>query len=265
MDSKFIKKIKQLVKNSIVKKEINFPENADLDTIKKILKQHHHHISITEPKKDKLIKNKMPKINLTNQILTIKFYRYIDNNDNEFYNKYVTFVQNKLETNINKIKGIVIDLTKHSGGWFQPFIEGLSTTILNNTTLFRMTSNNKIENFGWFNVENKKIIRASGDYMGNHINTDLKIAVLVSKKTASSGELCASIFKRNLKNVKIFGEDTNGLLTVNNSYEINEKYMIHLPILYSVTVDKKIQKKEYLTPDVYTDKPTCDAKKWFLT
>lgn len=263
MDQNFIKKIKYLVENNcLIKRKINFPENTNLETIRKILKQHHRHISITEQRKQNLTKNKMPEIKLSNNILIIKFYQYIYNNDTNFYNKYVKFVQNNLEKyiNENEIKGIIIDLTKHTGGWMNPFIECLSTTILNNTTLFKFTKDNKTNDSTWWNVKNKKII--IGNFMGNKINTDLNIAVLVSKHTKSSGEICASIFKRKLKNIKIFGEDTFGYLTVNMTYKIDEKYSINIPITYCETVDKKIQKKEYLEPDIYTNKPKTEARIW---
>lgn len=139
-----LNKIKLLIKkNCIVKNKINFPKNPNYNTVIKILKKHHKHISITEQKKQKLIKNKMPQIKINNNILTIKYFTYIHNNDNVFYKKYIKFVQKKLESCINKIKGIIIDLTDHNGGWHQPCFMSLSTTILNNTTLFGNTTNKK--------------------------------------------------------------------------------------------------------------------------
>jgi len=259
-----LNKIKLLIKKKcIVKNKINFPKNPNYNTVIKILKKHHKHISITEQKKQKLIKNKMPQIKINNNILTIKYFTYIYNNDNVFYKKYIKFVQKKLESCINKIKGIIIDLTDHNGGWHQPCFMSLSTTILNNTTLFGNTTNKKkiILSENWINIRNKKLFM-NEPFLTNKINTNLKVAVLVSNKTSSSGEFCASIFKRNIKNVKIFGENTKGYLTVNYPYPINEKYTINIPLSYCKTVNKKIQIKEYIKPDIYTNKPMTDAKKW---
>ncbi len=266
MDKTTLKKIKNIVeKHSVVNKKISFGDNLDLDAITKTLKNYHKHISITEPEKDKLIKNKMPKIKVDkNNILTIKYYSYIYNDDTDFYEKYVKHVQYTISKNICKIKGIIIDLEDHYGGWMIPFIDSLSTTILNNTTLFKFQKDEDVNDKGWWNIKNKKIIYGSGKYFGREINTDVKVAVLISNKTSSSGEFCASIFKRNLSNVKIFGQVTKGYLTVNVSYKLNDKYTINVPVYYCATVDKKIHRDEKLKPDVITTKPISDAKKWIL-
>ncbi len=159
----------------------------------------------------------------------------------------------------------MIDLQNHSGGWMDPFLDSLSTTILNNSSLFKFYSLHTKN--GYFNIQNKKIIRSTGKYLGKLLNNkfvhkDMKIALLISNKTASSGEVCASIFQRGLSNIKTFGTRSAGFLSVNNSYLINKDYTLHIPICYVQSVNKKIHRNEYLKPNVYTNSPLKKALKW---
>lgn len=257
-------KIQKIVKyNSFIDKIPKRPKVYTLSSINKTLKKYHKHISFTKLMKKS--KNKMPKILFykKNKIIEIQYFTYIYNGDMRFYRKYVKYIKEKLQFYLKKyeIKGIVIDLQKHSGGWMQPFIDSLSTTLLNNSSLFKFYST-KTKN-GWWNIKNGKIIRSSGKYFGKFLNIDdkIKIAILISNKTRSSGEICASIFDRSLPNIKIFGSKSGGYLSVNNSYTINQDYTLHVPICYVQSVNKKIHKKEYLRPDIYTKIP---LKKSFL-
>lgn len=259
---------KLIYENSIIAKPIGKPKKYTLSSIHKTLKKYHPHISLTKNKKIKKIKNKMPKIRYdkNKNILILQFFTYIYNGDTKFYKKYIKYVQKNVSYYLKKkkVKGVIIDLREHEGGWMDPFIMSLSTTILNNSSLFRFVS--KREKGGYFNIQKGKIIRGIGKYLGKSLDPkNLKIAILISKKTASSGEVCASIFQRDLSNVKTFGENTKGYLTVNMSYPIDKNYTLHIPILYVESVNKKIHKKEYLTPDVKTKNPMKKAIQWILS
>lgn len=258
---------KLIQQNSIIEKPIGKPNKYTLSSIHKTLKKYHPHISLTENKKMKKKKNKMPKIQYdkNKNILSLKFYTYEYNGDMKFYKKYIKYVQKNVSYYVKKkkVKGMIIDLREHEGGWMEPFMMSLSTTILNNSSLFRFVS--KQEKGGYFNIQKGKLIRGTGKYLGKSLNdTNLKIAILISKKTGSSGEVCASIFQRDLSNVKTFGENTKGYLTVNMSYTIDKNYTLHIPILYVESVNKKIHKKEYLKPDVKTKNPMKKAIQWII-
>ncbi len=267
MDKVYSKIQKIVYSKSIVGKPLKLPRSYTLSAINKSLKSYHKHISLTKNVQMRKRKNKMPKISFHKKsgTLYLYYYTYYYNGDMKFYQKYVKYVQKHLSFYLKKkiVKGIVIDLRKHRGGWMNPFLESLSTTILNHSSLFKFYS--KKTHNRWWNIQNGKIIFSSGAYLGKSLNLPypMKIAVLISNQTASSGEVCASIFKRNLPNVRIFGRTKSaGYLSINQSFPIDQNHTLHIPICYVQTVDKKIQKNEYLYPDVYTKNPQKRAMEW---
>lgn len=171
-------------------------------------------------------------------------------------NDYIKNITDFLDQNKN-IKGLIIDFRKHTGGSMWPLIEALSR-FLNNNTLFAW-NNNKV-NFNqkeWWNLVNNTVKR-NQHFIKSNINTTYSIAIIIGNKTASAGEFVASCFGCD-KNVKFFGQRTAGYLSVNNTYKI-DKYEIHFPIALQTSKNGKF--KEYLEPDVYTNKPISYAKKW---
>ena len=145
----------------------------------------------------------------------------------------------------------------HAGGNMYPLLKALSR-FLNNNTLFAW--NNRKVNFNeksWCNLidGNLKYMKY---FLHNNINTTYPIAIIIGKKTASAGEFVASCFIAD-KNVKIFGENSSGYLSVNQDYKV-DKYDIYFPTLLQTSKNGKFQ--EYLEPDIYTNKPISSAKKW---
>ena len=61
-------------------------------------------------------------------------------------------------------------------------------------------------------------------------------------------------------NVKLFGEKTKGMLSVNMSMPIDKKYEVVITTTLQTSNDGTF--KEYLEPDVYTKTPSTDAKEW---
>lgn len=254
-------------------KKKSLPKN--IEEINKYVKIYHSHSSVTlntNIKKKKSLLNNQKKIpsfyyDQKNKIGRIVFYQYIlDFNDKydkcPLFKKIVLEVQNKINFWIkNNIKGIIIDLRCHSGGWFAPFVYSLSS-FLENCSLFSFNNQKTSQTEkNWINYSRKKINYSS--HFSNCFKTPkIKIGIIIGKKTNSSGEFCASIFYRKNKNIKIFGNRTKGNLSINNTFKINKNIKIHLPTNLITTVDGQFHHKEYLEPDLETNNPVYEAKKW---
>ena len=96
--------------------------------------------------------------------------------------------------------------------------------------------------------------------VGIKIN-NVKIAVIINKMTASSGEFTALAIKSSSR-VKFFGENSAGYTSVNQSFPLYSGTTINL----TVGGVKDITNKEYfntpITPDVRTNEPYKLASQW---
>jgi len=259
----YVNKFKQYLKK--IKFENNISNDKDFLKIStKLIKLYHYHSSINISFKfnsihpDKLIPTKFSIINNIGIIKLFMFDTYSLTKSQ--INDYIKNITDFLDKNKN-MKGLILDFRKHTGGSMWQLVEALSR-FLNNNTLFAW-NNNKV-NFNqkkWLNLVNKTP-KYNQHFITTNINTKTiyPIAIIIGNKTASAGEFVASCFISN-KNVKFFGEKTAGYLSVNNTYII-DKYDIHFPIALQTSKDGKFQ--EYLEPDVYTNTPINDAKKWIF-
>ena len=243
-----------------------------------ITRKYHKHTTLINNEwsktntKDKTMKNiyekygnprKLPDIfwDNKNKIGRIKYYHfwgaYTKTETMKDTNKLVTFVRKTIQKWLKKdIKGIIIDVREHTGGDMWPFTHSLYD-ILGNITLFAFT-NKKItkKQKGWIN--NYQNITT---YQKKELKIKIPIAVIYGKKTTSSGEFSAAIFKGR-KNAKSFGKKSGGYLSANQEYNINDKYTLLLTCTYIQTVDMEFNDSGYLMPDVITDKPITIAKQW---
>ena len=105
--------------------------------------------------------------------------------------------------------------------------------------------------------------------MTNKLKFNKPIAVIVSNKTGSSGEIIAGIFIGR-KNTKMFGKNTNktaGYFSSNYSgkdTEINNDLTLVLTKDFVTTVDGKFHINEVIYVDKKTSTPITDAKKWII-
>lgn len=83
----------------------------------------------------------------------------------------------------------------------------------------------------------------------NNVKYNIPIAVIIGNKTYSSGEFCASIFYRNDRKIKIFGQRTGGGLSVNNTFDITDDIKLNISIQLVTTVDGHFHTKQYLEPN----------------
>jgi hypothetical protein len=224
----------------------------------KIIKIYHFHSSIEINAKHNLYKtnNLIPtKFKISNNIGIIKLYSF---NTYSLTKKQIdNYIENITTFLDNNIKGLILDFRKHSGGDMYPLLKALSR-FLNNNTLFAWADHKvKFNEQMWCNLINGKV-KFLQKRLQTTINTPYPIAIIIGENTASAGEFVASSFIGD-KNVKFFGKNSGGYLSVNQTYKI-DKYDIHIPTTLQTSKNYKFQ--EYLEPDIYTNKPISVAKEW---
>lgn len=158
----------------------------------------------------------------------------------------------------------IIDLTENMGGNMWPMYLGLSPIL--KTDISGYFLNSKKEYSEWY-YRNKavfnskeKILEINDSYEIKSSNP--KIAVLISKKTASSGEAIAIMFK-GFPNTKFFGEKTAGLTTNPSGDKLSDGAMIAVTSAVFVDRAKRIYGKK-IEPDYYSKHPKNRAIKWLL-
>ena len=227
-------------------------------------KTDNHGINIIRWKNSKSYR-KLPDFELKNNIGIIKFYHFFrmsgkgsDLINNKDQDKIVEAVTNKLddwlnEKRVKKIKGLIIDFSKHYGGSCWPTALCFGKYF---DTLYRFYGDPSAK---WFSIVKDKLVYIK--YKSNKNYFPIPIAVIIGKKTYSSGEISAGMFY-NKPNIKFFGESTGGGLSINEGYKINDYLELNLTVAIFQTTDKKIHYDEKLYPDVETKNPTKDAIKW---
>lgn len=244
-------------------------KTAFYHALKKYVRSYHPHSFIELERKNKREKaeKRLPTFHFDGKIGRIVYYHYYVGFNDKFtrdpvYKKYLSRVRKKLKEWKQKgIQGLIIDLRQHKGGWFQPCLASLSP-ILNNNSLYGLANMRvKKTEKKWTNLERDRIVWKSR--FKNRINLFCPIAVLIGKRTTSSGEFCAAAFYRNNKEIKTFGQETKGKLSSNAIIPIFKGVQLVLTSQLVTTVDGKFHKNEKLMPDVRTKKPIAAARKWF--
>lgn len=142
----------------------------------------------------------------------------IYSNDNRFVQTYV----NTLSQFIQKSSGkLVLDLTNNSGGSREPMIIGASSLIPDGNIFNEI---DKERNSFPLLLENNTLIGGIPgtlwpdfnklDFLSVSKKLEKKVAVLTNNKTASAAENLLLALKNN-KNVRVFGEATAGLTSLN--------------------------------------------------
>jgi C-terminal processing protease CtpA/Prc len=275
-----VKKVEELIRTKGIPKYIKkwkplkipekFKTQKDLyDFLQKYVESYHFHTQITWWSVSHQEGNLQPMPNFSylsdKKIGIIEFYHFLDSTPTKTKADYIKIGQlvkfymktwEKLGLN-----GLIIDLCKHSGGNMWPFIHALSN-ILGDTTLFAFANHKVKPNEPlWYNMKNGKIIY--GKKGKTELGFKKPIAVLVSDKTASTGEFIAAMFCGR-KNAKLFGDKTNktaGYATMNYTYPITKSMFINLTNSLLTTIYGKYHEDECLIVPKH-DRVFFDSEKW---
>jgi carboxyl-terminal processing protease len=171
-----------------------------------------------------------------------------------------------------KLKGIIVDLRANTGGNMYPMILGVGN-LFNKSKLGTFVSPGGKGGDDWY-IKGTALYIAKDKVLTvapfGKVNPRIKIAVLVSPFTASSGEATAISFKGQ-KNAKVIGDNTAGYTTANES-----TYFLGVQILLATSIEADRTGHiyhEYVTPDVVVkagddlddfskDKKIIAAMKW---
>ena len=231
-------------------------------------------INIIKNKNNKNIQFDRPypkfKYDMKNKIGTIIFYHFYGYG-NKQVEKDTRAIIKLVRTNYKKfiklgLFGLIIDLRKHFGGNMWPCVNSLIDIYGNTTLLSFNNTKTKISDNKWINVINNKIMYEQ-KFLANKLAFGGPIAIIVSNKTMSSGELITATFMGK-PNVKIFGDKTNktgGYFSINNIFKINNDIDLAVTVSFPTTSDGIFHKNNYIMLDHTSHKPISDAKKWILS
>lgn len=186
--------------------------------------------------------------------------------DRQKSNIFSRSLQSQIKQQDNaELKGWIIDLTSNSGGNMWPMLAGLTPILGNNSLGQFVTTDGSVTTWGAYN----------GRLLRNNTNTiysvdsyklkskDLPIAVLTSKRTASSGEASLIALKA-LPNTRTFGENSCGQSTANKSYQLSTGDALILTV--SVMADKHGNPYgSSIHADVSTLEPIQQAVEWIYS
>ncbi len=210
---------------------------------------------------------KLPYMELTKDgIGIIRFYQYINPNTlketKQEINKFARYVRPKLKQWLKnkKLKGLVFDFRYHYGGDVFPIYYSL-VDIFNNSTIYGWSNKKASEKDKvWINVRGDKIIHGQ-QFLSDQLNVDIPIAIIIGNNTSSSGEFGALMFYGR-ENTQFFGQRTSGYLSGNFPVKINKDITINVTGSLVNSVDGTFHVNEYIKPDVKTDNPMVEAKRW---
>ncbi len=175
-------------------------------------------------------------------------YKVVDDFANRIHNAI------KELDNRENIKGWIVDLRNDVGGNMWPMVLGLSPLIGNDVPGY-FKSGNQSDAYGWKISSPSNGVTIKEPYRLK--NPETKIAVLYSKKTASSGEMTAICFIGK-PNSRSFGEVTAGYTTGNQIYNLSDGNIFVLASTYVLDRNKK-KYMGSIIPDVLIEK-SADMK-----
>jgi len=153
----------------------------------------------------------------------IKVNGFSSDNDDAIKN-FATNIQKSIAQQDNEnLLGWVVDLRDNTGGNMWSMIAGLGPLFNDNVLGHFIDVDENIVSWGYENgsslMGNRKIVSVDEPYY--LLNSLPKIAVLSSKRLASSGEATLIAFKYQF-NVRTFGTDTCGLSTANQMFTLSD-------------------------------------------
>jgi carboxyl-terminal processing protease len=164
----------------------------------------------------------------------------------------------------NNLNGWIIDLRDNIGGDMWPILLGIGPIVGNGTAGYFVTNKKVFIKWGYSEGKTYDGESIVSSLTNNYElkNTNKKIAVLISRRTASSGEIIALAFK-GLPKTRFFGDRTAGRTTSNSSILLSDSSMIQLMTTVLADRNKTIY-GESIVPDEITknEDPIKVATKW---
>lgn len=161
--------------------------------------------------------------------------------NSDYQMKVTDSIAQQIRDSINKIhskniKAWIIDLRINNGGSMYPMLAGLGPLLGDGKIGGFSNQSGKITNLwiiknGNLWIDSNQMSNVKADLL--KINYQIPIAVLVSGRTASSGEVVA-ISMEGRPNTIIIGEPTAGYTTANTSFSINTYSTLNIASLYEV-------------------------------
>ncbi|MEQ9810819.1 S41 family peptidase [Streptococcus jiangjianxini] len=156
-------------------------------------------------------------------------------------------------------QGVILDLSDNTGGNMIPMLIGLSS-ILPNGRLF--SSVNKYNQRTSFDLSNNRIDNQETIALADPIHKKKgPVAVIMGKRTASSGEVVGLSFK-GLNDIRHFGQDSAGYTTGNVVFWLYDGAQINLTTSTLIDRQGKHYENDPLQPDTYSENPLRESKKW---
>ncbi|MDP4469150.1 S41 family peptidase [Staphylococcus hyicus] len=197
-----------------------------------------------------------PKITLKNDILTIKLPGFMGNEKEG--KRYANEVSKAIQR--ENYKGIIIDLRDNYGGDMGPMIASISPLLKNGTLLTYVDGDdNKTD----VNLDGSQTENGGTPIELNNVEKvkNVPIAILINKKTASSGEITALAFK-GAKNIKYFGENSGGYTSANTTIKLYDGTLMNLTTHRLEDKQGNVYENNPIIPDVKSNNPEEDATKW---
>lgn len=152
----------------------------------------------------------------------------------------------------------IIDLRDHAGGSLFAYLD-MIYPLLPQSRASGTRDHNELEIYNWITEKGvgvgnqEKLLKLRSGYgasVSNPIPVDIPLAILINKNTASSGEFVALVL-RERPNTKIFGEQSDGLLSANAPQTLLNGDILVLPTAqainnegvfqYSVKPDEQVE------------------------
>ncbi len=171
------------------------------------------------------------------------------------------------EEDSENIRGWIVDLRNNTGGNMWPMIAGIGPLLGDGIYGHFIDPDNNISSWGYqsgasvFNNDTK-VVTVDSPYQ--LLNPAIRIAVLSSRRIASSGEATLISFKER-DNVKIFGSNSCGLSTANGKFDLSDGSELFLTV--STMADRNMMKFGNQVPvdvEVSQDEVVDAAVEWIL-
>lgn len=154
------------------------------------------------------------------------------------------------------INGWIVDLRENRGGNMYPMIVGLGPLVGEGVLGFFIGKNESYKSAWKYEHGEVGYLKINKPYKIK--NENIKIAVLIGEKTASSGEMTTISFIGK-SNTKLFGQPSGGYTTANQGFKLSDGAYIYLATSY--TADRN--SKKYLSkinPDIFVDNDISNDK-----